>query len=40
MKTIMQESPLLRITLGMACAIIIVAGMKAIAPLLNTVLLA
>ena len=40
MKTIMQESPLLRIMLGMACAIIIVAGMKAITPLLNMVLLA
>lgn len=40
MNTIMRDSPLLRILLGGACTIIIVAGMKAIAPLLTTVLLA
>jgi predicted PurR-regulated permease PerM len=37
MNNILQEGPLLRILLGGACAVIIVAGMKAISPLLNIV---
>jgi len=37
MNNILQEGPLFRILLGGACAVIIVAGMKVAAPLLNIV---
>jgi AI-2 transport protein TqsA len=40
MNTFTQNSPVLRVLLGAACCVIILAGMKAIAPLLNMVLLA
>jgi AI-2 transport protein TqsA len=40
MYTFTQSSPVLRVLLGAACCVIILAGMKAIAPLLNMVLLA
>jgi len=40
MNTFTQNSPVLRVLMGAACCVIILAGMKAIAPLLNMVLLA
>ena len=40
MNSFTQNSPVLRILMGAACCVIILAGMKAIAPLLNMVLLA
>jgi AI-2 transport protein TqsA len=40
MNSFIQNSPVLRVLMGAACCVIILAGMKAIAPLLNTVLLA
>jgi len=40
MNSFSQNSPVLRILMGAACCVIILAGMKAIAPLLNMVLLA
>jgi len=40
MNTLTQNSPVLRVLMGAACCVIILAGMKAIAPLLNMVLLA
>ena len=40
MNTFTQNSPVLRVLMGAACCVIILAGMKAIASLLNMVLLA
>src|SRR4030043_515746 len=40
MNSFTQNSPVLRVLIGAACCVIILAGMKAIAPLLTMVLLA
>src|SRR4030042_4124481 len=40
MNSFTQNSPVLRVLIGAACCVIILAGMKAIAPLLNMVRLA